>query len=143
MLEPLDDILTRLLVRLNINHEEALFHLNLAPLCTRRDIAQLGLIHRAVLRKGPPHLHGVFNRVRLIFGHSHQIYDVSVGRRQLYMRRSMFGLIAYYVHITNVNLFHIFVFFFYFVKLSVKRLSLFEVTFWATSLSAAPREHCR
>ena len=57
MLEPLDDVLTRLLVRLSISHEEALFHFNLAPLCTRRDIAQLGLIHRALLRKGLPHLH--------------------------------------------------------------------------------------
>ena len=26
---------------------------NLAPLCTRRDIAMLGVIHRAILRLGP------------------------------------------------------------------------------------------
>ena len=71
-------------------------HFNLAPLNTRRDIAQLGLIHRAVLRKGPPHLHPLFIRVRPLSGHSHQIYDGSVGRRQLYIRRSMFGLIAFY-----------------------------------------------
>ena len=57
-------------------------------------------------------LQGFFIRVRPILGHSHQIYDLSVGRRQLYMRRSMFGLIAYYnrlpqriVDITNVSLF--------------------------------------
>ena len=35
---------------------EALFVFNLAPLRTRRDIAMLGIVHRAALRKGPPHL---------------------------------------------------------------------------------------
>ena len=79
LLEPLDDILTRLLVRLNIIHEEAISHFNLAPFCTRRDIAQLGLIHRAVLRKGLSHLHTFFTRVRCFAGHSDQIYDLIAG----------------------------------------------------------------
>ena len=55
MLDGLNDILTRLLVRLGISHEVVLMHFNLAPLGIRRDIAQLGLIHRTVLKKGPPH----------------------------------------------------------------------------------------
>ena len=61
---PLDDILTRLLVRLQISHEEALMHFHLAPLGARRDMALLGIIHRAALRKGPPQLHQFFMRAR-------------------------------------------------------------------------------
>ena len=81
-LEALDDILSRLLVRLGISHEEALFHFNLAPLNARRDIAQLGMIHRAVLRNGPPQLHHFFIRVRPFHGHAYSIYDPCVGRSQ-------------------------------------------------------------
>ena len=87
---------TRLLVRLGITHEEALMNFNLAPLNSRRDIASLGLLHRAVLRMGPPQLHQFFTRVRSFNGHSHQIYDPCVGRSQEYFRRSIFGLVAFY-----------------------------------------------
>ena len=52
-LQPLDDILTRLLVRLGISREDALMTFNLAPLNARRDIALLGIIHKAALRNGP------------------------------------------------------------------------------------------
>ena len=58
-----------------MTHEEALFHFNLAPLETRRDIAQLGVIHRAALRKGPNHLHNFFMRARSFSGHSKQVFD--------------------------------------------------------------------
>ena len=34
-------------------YEEALEHFSLAPLAARREIAMLGVIHRAVLKKGP------------------------------------------------------------------------------------------
>ena len=70
LLQPLNDILTRLLVRLGVAHEEALFHFNLAPLETRRDIAQLGVIHRAALRQGPNRLHYMFARGQTFLGHS-------------------------------------------------------------------------
>ena len=59
-LQPINDILTRLLVRLGISLEESLFNFNLAPLETRCDIAQLGVIHRAALRKEPKHLQTFF-----------------------------------------------------------------------------------
>ena len=39
---------------------EALFHWNLAPLATRRDIAMLGVVHRAALKKGPERAESVF-----------------------------------------------------------------------------------
>ena len=92
----MNDILTHLLVRLGITHEEALFHFNLAPLDCRRDIAQLGLIHRAVLRQGPPHLHKFFVRVGGLHGHDHQIYDPTAGCNLQYIRNSLFGLISTY-----------------------------------------------
>ena len=95
-LEPVNDILTRLLVRLGITHEEALFHFNLAPLETRRDIAQLGLIHRAVLRQGPPHLHKFFVRVGALNGHNHQAYDPTSGSNLQYIQNSLFGFIGTY-----------------------------------------------
>ena len=35
-------------------------------------------------------------RARAIYGHSRVLYDPCVGRSQLYVRRSIFGLVAYY-----------------------------------------------
>ena len=93
---PLDDILTRLLVRLQISHDEALMHFHLAPLSARRDMALLGIIHRAALRKGPPQLHQFFMRARAFNGHSRTVLDPCVGRPLLIMRRSIFGLIPFY-----------------------------------------------
>ena len=93
---PLDEVLTRLLVRLGISHEAALMNFNLAPLSARRDMALLGIIHRAALRQGPPHFHHFFIRARAFYGHSRVLYDPCVGRSQLYFRRSIFGLVAFY-----------------------------------------------
>ena len=95
-LKPLNDILTRLLVRLGISHEAALFYFNLAPLEIRRDIALLGLIHRAALRQGPMHLQQMFMCVRVCIGHSRHILDPIAGCPHLYLRRSIFGLIRIY-----------------------------------------------
>ena len=53
VLASVDAIQTRLLRSLGITDLEALMHFRLAPLCTRRDIAILGMIHRCVLREGP------------------------------------------------------------------------------------------
>ena len=77
---------------MGITHEEALFNFNLTPLYTRRDIAQLGIIHRGVLRQGPPHLHRFFVRVRGLHGHNHQIYNPTAGCQYVYIRNSLFGL---------------------------------------------------
>ena len=53
VLSPMDRILHNLLHELDIPLDTALFESNLSPLETRRDIAMLGVIHRAVLRSGP------------------------------------------------------------------------------------------
>ncbi len=60
VLESLDNVLRRLLRELGLTELEALHHFNLAPLETRRDIAMLGVIHRAVLGKGPRQLQNLF-----------------------------------------------------------------------------------
>ena len=52
-LEQIDAILDRLLNALGMSAEESLLEHRLAPLCTRRDIGMLGVIHRAVLEEGP------------------------------------------------------------------------------------------
>ena len=54
VLAPLDKIQHDFLRSLGIADLDALHHFNLAPLSTRRDIANLGLIHRTVLGIGPP-----------------------------------------------------------------------------------------
>ena len=54
VLKLLDKLQDSFLQKLGIAPLEALMEFNLAPLATRRDIAMLGLVHRAALRKGPP-----------------------------------------------------------------------------------------
>ena len=96
LLEALDDILTSLLVTLGISHAEALMHFNLAPLDTRRDIAQLGLIHRSVLNKGPPHFKLLFPRIQSINGHFRSVFNRAHGCNAGYIKHSIFRLIGYY-----------------------------------------------
>ena len=51
---------TRFLRDANIDDVAALMDFNLAPFAVRRDIAMLGLIHRAVLGKGSDHFRAHF-----------------------------------------------------------------------------------
>ena len=96
LLETLNDISTRLLVRLGISHEEALMHFNLAPLDIRRDIAQLGLIHRSVLLKGPPHFKVLFPRIQTINGHFRSVFNRAHGCKAGYIKHTIFSLIGCY-----------------------------------------------
>ena len=112
LLEAVDDILTRLLVRLGISHEEALMNFNMAPLNIRRDIAQLGLIHRSVLKKGPRHFNDIFPRIQNINGHFRSVLNRAYGCRAGYITRSIFGLVGCYnrlpfeiINIDDVSLF--------------------------------------
>lgn len=78
----------------------------LAPLQTRRDIAALGLIHRAILGEGPPHFQQWFflnknsrhsHRTRFQAKlHNKQIHDYLDGSHNELIRRSMFGLTRTY-----------------------------------------------
>ena len=99
-------------MRLGISHEESLMHFNMAPLDIRRDIAQLGLIHRSVLKKGPPHFQRLFPRIQSINGHYRSIFNRAHGCRAAYIKHSVFSLIGCYnrlpveiIAINDVNMF--------------------------------------
>ena len=59
-LQRLDNFKEHFLLEFGITAKTSLFVLNLAPLACRRDIAMLGVIHRCVLGKGPPHFQDFF-----------------------------------------------------------------------------------
>ena len=85
---------------------DALVHFKLAPLKVRRDIAMLGVIHRAVLGKGPQQLQRFFQPVdrpassfhtRLAScRHSRQLEEMKSGHFLEVMRRSALGLRSVY-----------------------------------------------
>ena len=100
----IDAIQKRFLKHLELSEEVALMSHNLAPLSTRRDIAMLGLVHRAVLREGPAQFFDLFrpsSRQPARFDtraaarrHSRQLEDFR-GRHFLELeRRSAFGLVG-------------------------------------------------
>ncbi len=59
-LDSFDSVQTRYLFDLGVSSVETLVEYNLAPLCVRRDIALLGVIHRAACGVGPAELHQRF-----------------------------------------------------------------------------------
>jgi hypothetical protein len=93
VLSKLDEVQTRFLRDVGVSEVEALMEFNLAPLALRRDIAMLGMLHRAKLGLGPPQLRELF---KLKPG-GYQIQDVyeDSGKSPL-IRRSAWGLVAVY-----------------------------------------------
>ena len=59
-LSVLDGVQTKLLEAAGATETDALLNFHLAPLAARRDMAVLGLIHRTVLGRGPPHFRRSF-----------------------------------------------------------------------------------
>ena len=103
-LSRVDGLQSGFLREMGISEFDALVHFKLAPLCTRRDIAMLGLIHRCVLGHGPPH----FKRfIVFVEGpsrglrsseqrHSLQLKSMIDGTQKEITRRSMLGMIDVY-----------------------------------------------
>ena len=60
VLQPLDHVLSSFASKLNLSPAEAFLTYNLAPLCARRDISMLGLIHKCVLGIAPAALKNLF-----------------------------------------------------------------------------------
>ena len=60
ILTPLNNFYNRFLRDLGISAEHALIDFNLAPLSSRRDMAMMGLLHRASIGKGPEHFKAFF-----------------------------------------------------------------------------------
>ena len=101
----IDRLQTRFLRELDVSPEEALTEFHLAPLSTRRDIAMLGMVHRASLGKGPRQLHRFFCRdenfsrrptragIRL---HDRQLREHRTGCYSELLSRSALGLVSVY-----------------------------------------------
>ena len=105
VLAPLDRLQDSFLRRVGVQPLEALMEFRLAPLRTRRDMAMLGLVHRAVLHKGPSQFWKFFRaatdtptlRTRLGYRrHSRQLEETRAGRFLEVLRRSALGLVAVY-----------------------------------------------
>ena len=95
----LDGVLTSFLRKVGISEIDAIVNFKLAPLASRRDIAMLGVIHRAVLGEGPPQLREFFKpdrrdlrRCARHFRHDHQLAIVFGGRPLGMIKRSVLGL---------------------------------------------------
>ena len=109
-LEELQHVQDKILSAAGLSAVDALQHFRLAPLCVRRDIALLGLIHRTVLGHGPKQFQEFFSideRVRREGGgkHSFQLKPLALhesdfrfpgSRPAAYIEHSAFGLIAIY-----------------------------------------------
>ena len=103
-LRPLDNCLSSFLRKVGIDDLSALTKFNLAPLRARRDIAMLAVIHRAVLRLGPPVFQQFvvrssedLRRTARVRRHSRQLLEYrDSGRKLNVMRRSFLGLISVY-----------------------------------------------
>ena len=89
----LDMVQTRFLRDAGVDEMTALMEFNLAPLRTRRDIAMLGMVHRAAIGEGPPQLREVIKRRTGGFM-VHDPYE-RCGRSPL-IRRSVWGLLEIY-----------------------------------------------
>ena len=101
LLETLERVQRTFLRRVGLTAEKALTRYNLAPLCTRRDVAMLGVVHRAVLGEGPPQFRKWFfsAAARHTFptrlqerAHGRQLHDYLDGSHTALLRRSALGL---------------------------------------------------
>ena len=100
-LDHLDSVQKRFLRNVGLSSFEALHVLNLAPLSCRRDIANLGIIFRAITRRGPKQLRLLFKlscshtRSSPRFpSHRYQVLDEIRNLNRDYLDRSTYGYIA-------------------------------------------------
>ena len=105
LLQPIDHLFDRLLSYTGISYCDALIHFNLGPLSVRRDIAALGIIHRAILGQGPAQLKEFFvlessslQRFTSLGKRRHgkQLRDEYEMLHRDYINRSIFGYIWIY-----------------------------------------------
>ena len=101
----LDDVQSRFVRQIDLSEESAFMNFNLAPPCVRRDIAILGVIHRAAMCEGPPQFWKYFRidsvlpverRTRNARRHEMHLVEWPHGRDLDIMRRSALGMIRVY-----------------------------------------------
>ena len=96
LLSALDRIQERALEVVGVSECDALLYMNLAPLHMRRDIAMLGVIHRAILGRGPSHFNKFFKRDHSVCSrHSLGIVEYSNGDVTDFMYPSSAGPAEY------------------------------------------------
>ena len=99
-LAPRNNFQDTFLRELGISTEDALVHFNLAPLSSRRDMAMMGVLHRATIGKGPEHFKTFFrlstaerHYTRSWTGrHTRQLVDIRNEHFLEIERRSALGL---------------------------------------------------
>ena len=104
VLLPLNRVLRNLLRQLGISLIDSLIAFNLPPLETRRDIAMLGVLHRAVLRQPPQHIwqwaqfdtRDLRRTPRSHRNHTRLLLEVPDSNRIRMGRHSLFGVIKIY-----------------------------------------------
>ena len=99
----LDRVLANLLRQIGVSDVEALFEFRLAPLTSRRDMAMLAIIHRALIGEGPPIFRKYFRlqnssdrRSDRLQRHPRQIVTEFGGNGGAVFKRSIFGLCSVY-----------------------------------------------
>ena len=100
-LNSLNGVQKRFLRNIDISSFDALRSFNLAPLSIRRDMANLGIIYRALLRQGPRQLQALFRfdaRERRTSPrwqvHQYQVLDETRCLNCDFLNRSTFGYVA-------------------------------------------------
>ena len=100
-LQLVDSVQKRFLRNINLTSFEALHQINLAPLSCRRDIANLGIIFRAVTKRGPHQLRSLFRLSGSSLrssprrpSHRFQVIDATRVLCRDYLDRSTFGYVA-------------------------------------------------
>ena len=78
---------------IGVDDVTALTSFHLAPLPTRRDIAMLGIVHRAVLRKGPQQFWQHFPTVR---EGVRQVKEPDFSKGKKLLKRTVLGLVPVY-----------------------------------------------
>ena len=106
VLQMVDEVQSSFVTSLGLSEEDAFLNFRLAPLCARRDIAMLGLLHRVVTGTAPPPLQSLFPRAAAgtLFSHgfgqgpphSKQLADPIVPGHGAVIKRSLFGLVSVY-----------------------------------------------
>ena len=91
-LRRLDAIQSGFLKDVGVDDVTALVDFHLAPLCTRRDMAMLGVIHRTVLGNGPPQFQKYFRKL----ADNSTLLDPRRVSNSPLIKRSALGLVAIY-----------------------------------------------
>ena len=93
VLARLDSVQSRFLQNAGISEIDAVVHFHLVPLSVRRDIAMLGVIHRAVLGKGPLHFQEHFLIASQMW---RKVVDTRASLKHPIIKRSVLGLVVIY-----------------------------------------------